>query len=132
MSPLFSLLSLFLFGILANEDLFMIKVEPRSEDCFYEDLNKGDSVRFELHVVDGGLLDVEIRLFFKTTIFHKLLYFEGKDESTYTFIAPDSGPHAFCLNNEMSRWTVKTVTFSIRIEKNNASKAGKNTRVTMY
>eukprot|EP01126_Amoeba_proteus_P066216 TRINITY_DN9534_c0_g4_i3.p1 TRINITY_DN9534_c0_g4~~TRINITY_DN9534_c0_g4_i3.p1 ORF type:complete len:202 (-),score=25.02 TRINITY_DN9534_c0_g4_i3:56-661(-) len=116
-------LSLFLLRLAnANADVYMIKVEPKSEDCFYEDLEKGDSVRFEHHVVDGGLLDVEIRLFFKTTIFHKVLYFEGKDQSTYSFYATDSGPHAFCFNNEMSRWTVKTVTFSLITTKNSFNK----------
>lgn len=123
-------LVLFLTSIRANVDVFMIKVEPRSEDCFYQDVKAGDTVSYEYHVVDGGLLDVEIRvsrlvvlgcvltlqLFRQETRYYSKLYFEGKDESTFTFTAETTGPYALCFNNEMSRWTVKTITFSIRVK----------------
>lgn len=62
MQGLWLCLALFVALISANADIFMIKVEPRTEDCFYEDLKAGDKVTYEFHVVDGGLLDVEIRV----------------------------------------------------------------------
>jgi hypothetical protein len=61
-------LALLLAHAYANADVFMIKVEPRSEDCFYEDLVAGQTVLYEWHVVDGGLLDIEIRV--RHTRFH--------------------------------------------------------------
>lgn len=140
MSGLWLCLALFVALINANLDVFMVKVEPRAEDCFYEDVNVGDTVTYEYHVVDGGLLDVEIRvrggflhgssnfskLFRHTTRYYTKLYFEGRDESTYSFTADTAGTYALCFNNEMSRWTVKTITFSVRVqsaESKNAPKA---------
>lgn len=41
---------------------FQIKVEPKAEDCFYRDFEAGTKVDFEWHVIDGGLLDVDIRV----------------------------------------------------------------------
>jgi hypothetical protein len=41
------------------------------------------------------------------------LYFEGKDLGRYTFVAQQTGTYSFCFDNEMARFTVKTVTFSL-------------------
>ncbi len=41
---------------------FQIKVEPKSEDCFYMDYDVGVKVEFEWQVLDGGLLDVDVRV----------------------------------------------------------------------
>jgi hypothetical protein len=39
-----------------------IKVEPAVEDCFYEDVKRGVTVDFEYHVIEGGLLDIDIKV----------------------------------------------------------------------
>lgn len=41
---------------------FQIKVEPKSEDCFYRDYDVGTKVEFEWQVLDGGLLDIDVRV----------------------------------------------------------------------
>ncbi len=54
-------LTTFLSFVKSNSYL-TLKIEPKEEQCFYEDVNKGDHVRFEYHVIDGGLLDIDIRV----------------------------------------------------------------------
>ena len=39
------------------------------------------------------------------------LYFEGREEGYYRLTPTTPGAYAFCFNNEMSRFTVKTIRF---------------------
>lgn len=41
---------------------FQVKVEPKAEDCFYRDYDAGAKVDFEWRVLDGGLLDIDVRV----------------------------------------------------------------------
>jgi len=92
----------------------MIKVEPKSEECFYDDFPANTQVEAEWAVLDGGLLDIDIRVFQGETKIYSKLYFEGKAEpGKYSFVTTQDGPVGFCFNNEMSRFTVKTCTFGL-------------------
>jgi hypothetical protein len=44
-------------------------------------------------------------------IFTKM-HFEGRDEGKYTYNTPAAGTYSICFNNEMARFTVKTISFS--------------------
>jgi hypothetical protein len=39
-----------------------MKVEPKTEECFSENLLQGDDVEVRWGVQDGGLLDIEVRV----------------------------------------------------------------------
>jgi TFIIF-interacting CTD phosphatase-like protein len=39
-----------------------MKVEPKTEECFSENLNIGDDVEVRWGVQDGGLLDIDVRV----------------------------------------------------------------------
>lgn len=39
-----------------------LQVEPREEQCFYEDLEAGKNFRLEFEVVRGGLLDIKLKI----------------------------------------------------------------------
>lgn len=41
-----------------------MKVEPKMEECFSENLNVGDDVEVRWGVQDGGLLDIDVRVRF--------------------------------------------------------------------
>ena len=60
------LLVFFLFcgSLLSLANSITIKVDPKTEECFYEDLESGDEVTWSWAVVDGGLLDIEISVLF--------------------------------------------------------------------
>jgi len=95
----------------------MFKVEPKSEDCFYEDYPANTKVEIEWSVLDGGLLDIDFRIFQGDTKIFSKLYFEGREEGRHSFMTSVDGPVGFCFNNEMSRFTVKTCTFNLANQK---------------
>jgi hypothetical protein len=39
---------------------FTLKVEPKSIECFHEELNPGTNVELSWAVLDGGLLDIRV------------------------------------------------------------------------
>jgi len=39
-----------------------MKVEPKTEECFTENLTVGDDVDIRWGVQDGGLLDIDVRV----------------------------------------------------------------------
>jgi hypothetical protein len=39
-----------------------VKVEPKMEECFWEDLEQGQITEVLYNVLDGGLLDIEFRV----------------------------------------------------------------------
>ena len=39
-----------------------MKVEPKNEECFSENLAVGDDVEIRWGVLDGGLLDIDVRV----------------------------------------------------------------------
>eukprot|EP01126_Amoeba_proteus_P022873 TRINITY_DN2301_c1_g1_i4.p1 TRINITY_DN2301_c1_g1~~TRINITY_DN2301_c1_g1_i4.p1 ORF type:complete len:205 (-),score=23.33 TRINITY_DN2301_c1_g1_i4:98-712(-) len=98
-------------------DSFSMEVAPRSEECIYEDLEKGDAVEYEHHVISGGMLDISIRLYYRTMLFHHMTYTEGKMSSIFAFDVAETGPHAFCFDNRMSRFTPKQLMFSLKISR---------------
>jgi len=111
---LISILSLVaLIGLVVGRIDFQVKIEPKGEECFYRDYEAGAKVEVEWQVLDGGLLDIDVRVFQgRTRIFSKL-YFEGRDSNRFNFVAAATGPYGFCFNNDMSRFTVKTVSLAV-------------------
>lgn len=66
----------------------------------------------EVAVLKGGLLDVLVEI--ADPDGSKLLsrmYFEGKGDNHIPFVADKAGDYEICFNNEMARWTAKTVSF---------------------
>jgi len=121
------ILPLFWFLAQANYgDYYTLKVEPLAENCFYEEVKEdGTNIHFDYHVYEGGLLDIDVKVFEQTKQIFSKLYFEGKETSTYSFVA-NTGTYGFCFNNEMSRFTVKTVSFSIQLVSPNSDKGEKS------
>jgi hypothetical protein len=113
-----------------------LQVEPKSEECFYENLDGGKTFEMDFEVVRGGLLDIELVITDPTqnTIYRKLSFFNHPDpadnerEGFVTFTAAHSGQYSICFNNKMSRWTPKTVSFGVRdetLKKPEAAKLGR-------
>lgn len=60
----FILFLFFCFLARANYgDYYTLKVEPHSENCFYEEIKQdGTIVNFDYHVYEGGLLDIQVKV----------------------------------------------------------------------
>jgi hypothetical protein len=53
-----------------------LQVEPRTEECFYEEITSSTSVSMMLFVVRGGLLDIRLRVsHFGTVYMHLSIVF---------------------------------------------------------
>ena len=50
---------LFLYGVSA----FTMKIEPKAEECFYHLVQPFTDVAVEFSVIEGGLLDIELRVY---------------------------------------------------------------------
>jgi len=108
--------SLLLYFIVPSTPI-SLKVEPKAEECFYEDMDRGVDVVFEWSVIDGGLLDIEIRVKKDDTIMWSKLYFEGRDPGEWIYSTTLPGTYAFCFSNHMARFTVKAVWFDLKLKK---------------
>jgi len=97
------------------------QVDPRSEQCFYEEFQPNQQFSMEFEVVRGGLLDIRIRVQDPNgnTILEKMAFFNRADDSLneaegrVAFTATIRGRYSICFDNSMSRWTPKIVSFFI-------------------
>ena len=57
-----------------------VQVEPRAEECFYEELEIGVTFVMEFEVIRGGLLDIDFKLMNPSSqiVFQKLAFFNNK------------------------------------------------------
>ncbi|MES1909638.1 MAG: hypothetical protein MHM6MM_002343 [Cercozoa sp. M6MM] len=95
------------------------QVEPRMEECFYQELQISQEFPFQFEVIRGGLQDIELRVVDPTgvVLMQKMAFFNNPDDrineqtGRISFSARTPGVHAICFNNKMSRWTAKVIGF---------------------
>jgi len=108
-----------------------VQIEPREEQCFYEDLTRDKQFRLEFEVVRGGLLDCKLKISDPNgvSVVDKIAYFNKEDEALneaegrVSFVASSTGRYSICFDNTMSRWTAKVVSFFVL---NDATQAAAN------
>eukprot|EP01104_Vermistella_antarctica_P020318 TRINITY_DN8658_c0_g1_i1.p1 TRINITY_DN8658_c0_g1~~TRINITY_DN8658_c0_g1_i1.p1 ORF type:complete len:229 (-),score=64.26 TRINITY_DN8658_c0_g1_i1:66-752(-) len=99
-----------------------VQIEPRTTECYYEDLEEGEEMAIYYQVLRGGLLDIKFQVYFEPkdgrppSVITDILHFEDEGDGYIDILAEADGLHKFCFNNEMSRWTAKVVTFTIEYE----------------
>jgi len=93
----------------------IVKVEPQSEQCFYEYVETGKTIEVSYGVIEGGQLDIEVKFFFGKQMLFSKLYFEGKEEGKLKFNCGSGGIYGVCFNNMMSRFTPKTIDFEYSV-----------------
>ena len=97
------------------------QVEPRNEQCFYEELTADVPFRMEFEVTRGGLLDIRLRVNDPNglVVIERMAYFNRADEAMneaegrVEWTATMSGRYAICFDNSMSRWTAKVVSLFV-------------------
>ncbi|EDW06836.1 transmembrane emp24 domain-containing protein 2 [Drosophila mojavensis] len=92
---------------------FIVSVDAHNEECFFENIEGGTKFGVTFEVIEGGFLDVDI----KVTGPDQHIMHESEKESSgkYTFVAPTKGVYTVCFNNERSSMTPKLVMFSIEM-----------------
>ncbi|KAG2374916.1 hypothetical protein C9374_010290 [Naegleria lovaniensis] len=95
-------------------DALSVKIDPLSEQCFWEEVKKPNAkVLLQFQVSSGGYLDIDLSIASPNGVLvHES---KGETEGKYTFTAVEVGRYKFCFSNRMSKLTSKTVTFEIHV-----------------
>ncbi|KAG8339233.1 putative emp24 gp25L p24 family GOLD [Trypanosoma vivax] len=113
-----------LHAVHAGEGTVSVKIPARRELCFFEEVS-GPDVKMFLHysVTSGGALDID------TTIRahdDSIVWLSQRDkEGRILFKSRAAGRYNFCFSNKMSSVTGKVVTFSIIVDRDEATGTGK-------
>ena len=113
-SPLFSLLLvlLSLLSLFPSPSLgYNIFVGANEEECYFEQLEKGEKMYASFTVQSGGYMDIDVRVYGPDL---RLVYeAERAREGTFQFKAIASGAHKLCFSNSMSLVSGKTLSFNV-------------------
>ncbi|EDV92427.1 transmembrane emp24 domain-containing protein 2 [Drosophila grimshawi] len=90
---------------------FIVNVDAHNEECFFENIEGGTKFGVTFEVIEGGFLDVDIKITGPGQ--HVMHESEKESSGKYTFVAPAKGTYTVCFNNERSSMTPKQVMFSI-------------------
>ncbi|XXQ33693.1 GOLD domain-containing protein [Plasmodiophora brassicae] len=98
-----------------------LQVEPKAEECFYEEFEQGAKLEMDYEVIRGGLLDIRLVISGPSTpLYDKVSFFNREDDAANEKLGHivldvvQPGVHSICFNNVMSRWTAKVVSFAVK------------------
>lgn len=92
---------------------FSFNVDATTEECFYEDVQVGQTIGIMFQVTQGGFLDIDIQL---KAPDNRIVYnAEKQTEGKYSFVAHVDGEYSFCFSNRMSTLTPKVVSFVVTL-----------------
>ncbi|KAH8415358.1 hypothetical protein KR222_005082 [Zaprionus bogoriensis] len=97
----------------ASCQAFTVSVDAHNEECFFENVEGGTKFGVTFEVIEGGFLDVDIKITGPDQ--HVMHESEKESSGKYTFVAPSKGVYTVCFNNERSSMTPKLVMFSIEL-----------------
>ena len=100
---------------MAHTNCLTLQVEPKTEQCFFEDVKRDDTFTLFFDVTRGGLLDIVLIVSFNGETLENRKHFSSESEGRFHHTAPRDGSYKFCFDNMMSRWTAKVVDFDTLI-----------------
>lgn len=104
---LFLLLSL----VVCLANAYIVEVSPKSQECFFEELDRGERMIASFEVLAGGMLDINVRVIGPDS---KTVYETERDQDgSFQFAAVRKGIYQVCFNNAMSTMTSKIISFNI-------------------
>jgi len=107
---------LLLLIILPHAYTLTLQVEPKTEECFQQEIELNTEVELVYSVTRGGLLDIDVRIYDPNgNTVYQGLHFDTKMKGRQQFVTQHSGVYKFCFNNEMSRFTAKVVSFRVNV-----------------
>ncbi|GAB5368770.1 hypothetical protein AAMO2058_001348500 [Amorphochlora amoebiformis] len=90
---------------------YITNIGATQEDCYAEEIKRGQKVIGSYSVSQGGNLDIDLRVFDASgkTLYENL----GSGDDSFAFVANQEGRYRICFSNAMSTLTSKTVSFNI-------------------
>lgn len=118
MAVLLALLTLVVptLGHLPQERDITMVVGPGKEECFFEELVKGNTLTVEYQVIDSGdgqLSELDINFKLLSPRGHPLVAEYRKSEGTHSHHGEELGDYKLCFDNTFSYISSKTVYFEI-------------------
>lgn len=100
--------------LLSTTNAISVKVEPRTEQCFYERIEKANTmVMVQYQVSYGGFLDIDVTV---TSPDGGILHNAQREtEGKLSFVSEKEGDYAICFSNKMSTLTPKTIMFNVHV-----------------
>lgn len=100
----------------ATENELTVNIAALTEDCFYQECRKGDTIDIEYQVIDGGHGDLDITFHLVDPNGRILVADYKKSENNHQADATVDGPYRFCFDNTFSSYNTKTVFFELIVE----------------
>lgn len=101
-----------------------VNVDPRREECFFQNAKSSDVIDFEYQVIDGGHGDLDITFHLVDPNGRILAADYKKTENSHRIDATVNGDYKFCFDNTFSAFNVKTVFFELIVEGDDDSEWG--------
>ena len=92
---------------------FVLSIDPKAEECFYENVPKDQNVHVVFHVLGGGDMDISFSVTDPDQ--HTLISDSGKFEGKYDFKAAKDGYHKICFRNDMSSFSSREISMDINV-----------------
>ena len=104
--------ALFLLSLLPPPSSALnVFIDANEEQCYFEELMKGEKMYVSFSVQSGGYMDIDVRVYGPDL---RLTYeAEHSREGTFQFKAIAPGSHKLCFSNAMSLVSGKTVSFNL-------------------
>ena len=108
---------------------YYVLVDAHSEECFFERLTSGTKLLLTFEVIEGGFLDIDIKVHrnsFISLVYFSFIQIHGPDQKEIyrgdressgktTFSAHMDGTYTLCFSNRMSTMTPKMIMFEMDV-----------------
>lgn len=126
---LFAYLLLYIHHAKCVDKELTINVDPRKEDCFYQNAKNQDVIDVEYQVIDGGHGDLDITFHLVDPTGRILVADFKKSENNHQVTATMDGDYKFCFDNTFSSYNAKTVFFELLIDSENEDDWGSDENI---
>ena len=92
---------------------YFISVDANSEECFFEQAQRGEKMTLTFEVAEGGFLDIDVNVIGPGG--NSLYSGERESNGKFTLNADNDGVYKYCFGNKMSSMTPKMVMFSMEM-----------------
>ena len=99
-----------LLGAVCAVQGLTLKVEPRSDECFIENVEmRSTPMKLIFQVTHGGQLDIDVNVYDPAGA--KIHQLQSVTDGRHDWVATSKGAYKVCFSNMMARWTPKWVSF---------------------
>lgn len=103
----------FLVAILSVVHGFVLNIDPKAEECFFEKVPKDQNVHIVFHVLQGGDMDISFSVADPDK--NTLISESGKSEGKYDFKAAKEGHYKICFKNDQGSFTKREISMDINV-----------------